>query len=381
MWWILAFVGLVAFLVLLAAAAWFLFRPRPKRPVDDYDPDFAPRDPEPSPEPTLAEPGPAAPTWSPDAFQPVELPTPPRLERPQPAEAAPAAEPAVEENAPAEAEPPDAEPPIAGAVDAEPPVDADPPVDTQTPEDAQPPVAPPAEPADIPAPRFTSSPTVIPDEAWESPPPEAPAAPPVEAPEPVEPAAESQVEAAAVEPAVAASAEPAVAEPAAEPGAGDAAPEEPPVFDMIQKARIAGVDLVLRAHAVRFGAEELLGFVTEGFAAQGKADLALYMAMPEGDPIEEIKAGLKFFSFVALKLQERSGPVHADDVLLFPGHIGALNFGGFLAIAPNEPVAVPMDAHVVLLAVPKSRMSTDPAVLRGMLAVGGVLPYRSEPGA
>ena len=121
--------------------------------------------------------------------------------------------------------------------------------------------------------------------------------------------------------------------------------------------------------------------MTEGFGGHGKPDFALYMPMPEGDPIEVIKAGLKFFSFVSLKLQERATPVVADDVLLFPGHIGGLNFGGFLAVSANEPVAVPMGPHVVLLAVPKSRMGTDPAALRALLAPSGVLPYRSEPGA
>ncbi len=169
--------------------------------------------------------------------------------------------------------------------------------------------------------------------------------------------------------------------PTQEEDFGASAPPDEPVaferavFEPIQKARIAGVDLVLRAHLVHFGDDDLLGFATEGFAALGRPELVVYVRPGEGDVMDVIRPALKFFSFVVLQIHERGEPVGAGEILAFPGQLSGLTFGGFLALEANEPMVVPMPDHLVLVTVPRDALEMEPAALRAQVyAQGGRLP-------
>jgi hypothetical protein len=205
-----------------------------------------------------------------------------------------------------------------------------------------------------------------------------PAPAPAAAPAPVEAPAPAVAPVAAPVEAPAPPAEPAAAPAATAPAAAlAAAPEPVPAGGVVQmeKLRIADLGLILWANRLRLGDEDVLAFVTEGFAARGREELVLYVkrsACPDAD----IVRALKRFAALALIVLERLEPVKLGELLKVPGEVGAVPLGGYLAVEPNEPGDVPFGARFVLIGLPRRALTGDAATIRaGLVAESGGAPW------
>jgi hypothetical protein len=170
----------------------------------------------------------------------------------------------------------------------------------------------------------------------DEPPPRSPTAAPAAAPEPdVAPTPSS------VAPEEAPPTAPPPPEPLAPPEP-DAETELAPSEDAhlpkhIEKIRVPDVGLLAYAHIVEdVEPGPLLAFSTDGFAAKGRPELAMYLRRSDVSEADVVPA-LKRFTAVALKLFEREDTVEIGEVLSLPGAYGRVAVGGFVALdAPTS---------------------------------------------
>ncbi len=221
-----------------------------------------------------------------------------------------------------------------------------------------------------------AAPPVVEREAPAPAAPVVPAASPTVVPEEPETAtsAVAAEEAAAFGIGEAAAAAPVEAPPPAE--VAPLAPAAPPTGgpEQVEKLRIADLGLVLFAYAIRLGGEDLLAFSSEGFASRGREELVLYVRR-SACPDDAVVRALKRFAALSVVVLERQEPVRVGELLKVPGEIGNVPLGGYLAFEANEPEPVPFGPHLVLVGVPRRRMTQDPAALRASLVGAGGAPY------
>jgi hypothetical protein len=149
--------------------------------------------------------------------------------------------------------------------------------------------------------------------------------------------------------------------PAAETGGHD--PDDDGLPPHIEKIRVPDVGLLAYVHSADDGPDPLLGFSTEGFAAEGRAELVLYVRRSEIAEDALIPA-LKRFTAVALTLFERPTPLAPGELLPMSGTYGTVALGGFVVM---DAAATGGPSVHVLVGV---RKGVDLAQARDALAPG-----------